>query len=224
MRNILLLFVKAPAPGKVKVRMTPPLAPEEAAGLYRAFVEDLLERTAPLEEKGVERVCAYEPAPDFPDLSWIKVPHPRLYFQRGGTVEEHFIRAFDQAFSMAPGGRVVAMASDIPLLPLEYVHLSFKLLDTREAVLGPTSDGGCYLMGLQHRHPDAFKGIPWSTERVFSKAKESLSAHGLPYDTLPPYYDVDTPEDLTRLARDILAKNNGCPRTRKALERLKLLG
>jgi len=225
MRQVLLVFVRAPVPGKVKHHLSPPLAPGEAAGLYRAFVEDLLERTASLEERGIERVCAYEPDPDFPDLSWLKVPSPRLCFQRGGTAEEHFIRAFDQAFAAAPGGHVVAIVPDVPLLPLEYVHLSFKLLDSREAVLGPCADGGCYLIGLQHRHAEAFKDIPWATERVFSKAREGLSTHGLSYDTLPPCYDVDRPEDLSRLARDLLARGNGdsAPRTRMALERLKLL-
>jgi len=226
MRSILLVFVKAPSPGKVKPRLSPPLSSGEAASLYRAFVEDLLERTAPLEEKGVERVCAYEPDPDFPDLSWLNVPSPRLCFQRGGTAEDHFVRAFDQAFSMAPGGKVVGLAADIPLLPLEYIYLAFKLLDSREVVLGPSADGGCYLIGLQHRHPEAFKGIPWATDQVFTKAREILSAHGLSFDTLPPYYDVDTSEDISRLARDLLSRSNGgsVPRTRLALERLKLLG
>ncbi len=224
MRQILLVFVKAPSPGKVKPRLSPPLSPGEAASLYRSLVEDLLERTAPLEGQGVERVCTYEADAEFPDLSWLSVPSPRLNFQRGGSPGERYIRAFDQSFSAAPGGRVVALASDVPLLPLEYIQLSFKLLDSKEAVLGPSVDGGCYLLGLRHRHSEALKGLPWATGEVFHKAKEALEAHSLDYDLLPPYYDVDTPEDLARLARDFRSKDNGAPRTRKVLERLRLLG
>jgi hypothetical protein len=224
-RNVLLIFVKAPTPGNVKPRLISSLGLREAAGLYRAFVEDLFERTGALETGGVERVCAYEPDPEFPDLSWVRVPAPRLCFQRGGSPEEHYLRAFDQAFSMAPGGRVAAIASDAPLLPLEYIRLSFRLLDSKEAVLGPSAGGGCYLIGLQRRHPEALKGIPWATDEVFAKIREALSAHGLSYDTLPPYYEVDTVEDIARLARDLLSKENDnpAPRTRRALERLKLL-
>jgi len=223
MRQILLVFVKAPTPGKVKLRLSPPLVPRQAASLYRALVEDLLERTAALEEHGVERVCAYNPDSDYPDLSWLSVAAPRLCFQRGSTLEERYLHAFDQAFATAPGGRVVAIASDIPLLPLEYIHLSFKLLDAQEVVLGPCADGGHYLIGLRRRHAETFHGVSGPSGQIFEMTKKELASHGLSYDTLPPYYDVDTYQDLTRLAKDLLAKGNGCPRTRKALEQLKLL-
>lgn len=224
MRQVLLIFVRAPVPGKVKSRLSPPLDMGGAAGLYRAFVEDLLERTAPLEEKGIEQVCAYEPDAEFPDLSWLTVPSPRLNFQRGTSPDERTLRAFDQAFAGAPGGRVVGIAADVPLLPMEYLSLAFKLLDSKEAVLGPSADGGCYLLGLQHRHPEALKGISWANGQTFPKAKEALAACGLAYDVLPPYYVVDTPEDLSRLARDLRSADGpAAPRTRKVLEKLKLL-
>jgi len=97
---------------------------------------------------------------------------------------------------------VVLVGSDIPDLPLEFIEEAFTSLEEKDVVIGPSLDGGYYLIGFKDKKfsPQAFKGIPWSTERVFEETMKILKHEGLTVHALKPQRDIDTVEDLKSLS------------------------
>jgi len=97
--------------------------------------------------------------------------------------------------------RVVLIGSDIPDLPLEFIEEAFRSLNENDTVIGPSFDGGYYLIGFKDKKfsPRAFKGIPWGTNRVFEDTMKILKREGLTVHTLQPRRDIDTIEDLKSL-------------------------
>ncbi len=124
-----------------------------------------------------------------------------LYMRQiGENLGERMKNAFIEAFSMN-FRRVVLIGSDIPGLPLEFIEEAFTSLEETDVVIGPSLDGGYYLIGFKDKKfcPAAFKGIPWSTERVFEETMKVLKREGLTVHTLQPQRDIDTIEDLKSL-------------------------
>ena len=119
---------------------------------------------------------------------------------------DFFSRTWDEG-----GERVVLMGSDSPTLPIQYVHDAFAALQRAEVVLGPTSDGGYYLIGLQRPNRHLFEGIQWSTSRVWGQTIEILERLGCSHETLPKWYDVDDHSDLIRLSRELSSLDNQEP-------------
>src|SRR5438876_11175110 len=96
------------------------------------------------------------------------------------------------------------MEGDRPTLPSEYLVAAFDQIKSNETVvLGPTADGGYYLIGMQRLHPQLFERITWSTERVLAETCERAHEAGLEIVLLPEWYDVDTPEELERLKSEV---------------------
>jgi glycosyltransferase A (GT-A) superfamily protein (DUF2064 family) len=123
-------------------------------------------------------------------------------------------------------GAVMALGSDHPTLPLELVHRAFERVEAgADVVLGPAEDGGYYLIALgpQAVAPRLFEGIAWSTGRVLPQTLERCAELGLAVELLPEACDVDTPEDLRRLAIRMADADLGCPRTRDLLATLGFL-
>lgn len=207
----LLLFTKPAREGRVKTRLIGALTPAQAAALHQAFLEDLLER---LREGSFDLRLAWaldpgEPVPDGP------CPGVR---QEGDDLGERLYRAL--AAAGAEAASVAALGSDHPTLPLEMVHDAFERLEAgADVVLGPAEDGGYYLIALQAAAvvPRLFDEIAWSTERVFPDTVARCRELGLRLELLPQASDVDTPEDLDRLARRMTDGDLGCPRTRALL-------
>ena len=104
--------------------------------------------------------------------------------------------AFEWSFGEGAESAVV-LGSDAPTLPATHVDQAFNLLVRSEIVLGPSTDGGYYLIGLSGPHPEVFAGIDWGTDSVFARTLERTA--GLTLDLVPLWYDVDTPEDLDLL-------------------------
>ena len=212
LRRRLLLFTKPAREGRVKTRLIGDLTAAEAAALHAAFLDDLIDR---LREGDFElqlawALDAHEEMPAGP------VPGVR---QQGDDLGERLYRALSEAADDAFS--VMALGSDHPTLPLALVHEAFERLEKgAEVVLGPAEDGGYYLIALR---PDAvdpglFRDIPWSTGRVLSATLERC--RNLAVELLPPASDVDTPEDLRRLAERLASDTSddlGCPRTRELL-------
>ncbi len=119
----------------------------------------------------------------------------------------------------------MALGSDHPTLPLDLVHRAFETLETPEAgadvVLGPAEDGGYYLIALKAGavHPRLFEDVAWSTGEVLATTLNRCRELGLSVELLPEASDVDTPEDLRRLARRMADAGSdlGCPRTQALL-------
>lgn len=209
LRRRLLLFTKPAREGRVKTRLIGDLTAAEAAALHAAFLEDLVDR---LREGDFELQLAW--ALDAHDeLPVGPVPGVR---QQGDDLGERLYRALSEAAGEAFS--VMALGSDHPTLPLALIHEAFERLEKgAEVVLGPAEDGGYYLIALR---PDAidpalFRDVPWSTDRVLSVTLERC--RNLAVELLPPASDVDTPEDLRRLADRMSFDDLGCPRTRELL-------
>lgn len=198
--NLLIVFVKAPVPGRVKTRLVPPLTHEAAATLYCEFVQTSLRLARALPEIVVR--VAYDPAPSHPDLSWLPDP-PAWFPQAGGDLGARLIHAFGAGFA-AGADRVVIIGSDSPDLPRAHLEEAFARLAGGPAALGPAEDGGYYLIGLRRdappNWPDLFRRIPWSGPRVADATRTAARCAGIPVALLPPWRDIDRPEDLARLS------------------------
>ena len=142
--NCILLFVKSPARGQVKTRLAADIGEDAAVGLYRCFVEDLVSTVGTL-DAGL-RLCFHPPETKQHFLQWLGEQHsyiPQTGDGLGERLKNAFTDAFEQGFS-----KVVAIGSDSPDLPESFLRQAFEELDSHDAVVGPSSDGGYYLIGF----------------------------------------------------------------------------
>lgn len=196
--NCILLFVKSPATGRVKTRLAAEIGQEAAVGLYKCFVEDLL---ATVEKFGGDFVLCFHPPEAKSDLlQWLGEQYsytPQAGNGLGERLKNAFADAFEQGFS-----KVVAIGSDSPDLPEDYLRQAFERLESHDAVIGPSSDGGYYLIGFSEVSfvADAFDDIAWSTSTVCDQTRTRLKTLELNFHLLPLWHDVDTRSDLKSLA------------------------
>jgi uncharacterized protein len=210
-RRRLLLFTKPAHAGRVKTRLIGDLTAAEAAELHAAFLEDLLAR---LQEGDFELRLAWalDAEEELPAS-----PSPGLR-QRGNDLGERLYLALSEAAE--DGAAVAALGSDHPAVPLHLVHLAFAKVEAgADVALGPAEDGGYYLIALRAGAVSRrlFEEIAWSTERVLPATLDRCRELGLAVELLPAASDVDTPEDLRRLAARMAAEDLGCPRSRALL-------
>jgi len=216
-RRALVIVSKAPRPGHAKTRLVPPLTPVEAADLARAFLLDTLAVGLSL---GWECVSVVHPAADGALLRAVVPSQARLCAQRGKGLGNALSTAFEQHF--AEGfQRVVLIDSDSPTLPRRLLHEASEQLAGHDVSIGPSADGGYYLLGLRAPRPELFEGIVWSTPTVYAETLQR--ARGLRVQALPEWYDVDSAADLARLDADLREQLPGvAAHTRAVMERLRL--
>jgi rSAM/selenodomain-associated transferase 1 len=204
-RRALLVMAKRPEAGATKTRLCPPLTPERAAALYACFLADVIE-TARAAAGIVPSLClaiAYAPvgaagyfralAPDF-----------ALVLQTGATLGERLSAVMGGALASGHA-QVAAINSDSPSLPVTYLAQAFAALDdpATDLVLGPCDDGGYYLIGWKRPLSFLVRDVAMSTPNTLADTLALADAAGLRVALLPPWYDVDGPEDLERLTRDV---------------------
>jgi len=195
----------------VKTRLVGHLTAAEAAALHAAFLDDLLERLRGGDFE-LRLAWALDPEDAVPDG-----PVPGIR-QQGGDLGERLYRALSDAAREADS--VMAIGSDHPALPLATIHQAFERLERgARAVIGPAEDGGYYLIALRSDSVfrRLFEDIAWSTDKVLSATLERCRELGLEPELLEPAMDVDTPDDLRRLAARMAGGDLGCPRTRELL-------
>jgi len=195
-KDALLVFVKAPRPGLVKTRLAPPLSAEESAQLYRAMVEDLFARIRPSKEKAVW--VFYHPRGSRREVSGWLGRGMRYCLQQGRGLGGRMQEAFRKAFQ-AGCTRAVLTGSDIPELGEDTIGRAFQCLRDRDLVLGPSRDGGYYLVGMKRLHACLFRGLSWSTGRVLDQTLALAVKQGLSVGLIEPLEDVDCFEDAVRL-------------------------
>ncbi|HEX9743537.1 MAG TPA: TIGR04282 family arsenosugar biosynthesis glycosyltransferase [Nitrospiraceae bacterium] len=198
--SALIIFAKAPVPGQVKTRLCPPLTPDEAASLHGSVVLDMLERSRGA--AAMDRFLACSPSSDHVFFKILEERHGvRLITQTGDDLGARMARAMADAFA---GGyrHVLVIGTDLPTLPASTFGDAVKLLAAHDLVLGPTLDGGYYLIGLRRPAPELFAGIPWSTDRVLALTRTKASAAGLKTALLPVRRDLDTLDDLLALIEE----------------------
>jgi rSAM/selenodomain-associated transferase 1 len=195
----LLFFIKNPEKGRVKTRLASAVGDEMAVKLYKRF---LLEMLSTLNRGTFLFYLCFSPEHSLNDLKrWLGDDY--LYMpQKGENLGERMKNGFIEAIAMN-FKRVVLIGSDIPDLPLEFIEEAFTSLQEKDAVIGPSVDGGYYLIGFKDKNFSlrAFEGIPWSTKRVFEETVKVVKQEGLTVHTLQPLRDIDTIDDLKNLVK-----------------------
>ncbi len=200
--NELALFAKYWAPGQVKTRLATCVGDEIASALYREFVIALVRR---LQYCGDRRTVVYAPeaaAPQFRTLVGSALGGDAA--QTTGDLGTRLQRDVQHALQSGSTA-IVILGSDSPTVPVAYVEQAFSALRDHDVVLGPSEDGGYYLIGLRQTLPFLFQGIDWSSSHVWQQTLDRVRSLGTAcrFWRLPIWYDVDTAEDLARLMREL---------------------
>jgi uncharacterized protein len=211
------VMAKVPGLEPVKSRLARAFTPEVATLAYRCFLLDILDAVAGIE--GVRPVLAYTPTHGRSLMAALAPPAFRLVAQEGRDLGE---RMSNLLAGLCADGHpaAVAIGSDSPTLPMAYVLEAADVLarGAADVVLGPSEDGGYYLVGLRRRQAALFDGIPWGTDRVLELTLDKARRLGLRAHLLPDWFDVDTENDLSRLADELATRPGVAWRTRRCLQ------
>ncbi|GGT42263.1 TIGR04282 family arsenosugar biosynthesis glycosyltransferase [Nonomuraea spiralis] len=188
----LLVIAKEPVPGKVKTRLTPPCTPREAAALAGAALEDTLREVA--RAPVTRRVIALDGAPG----AWLPAGFTVLP-QRGDGLDERLAAAFDDAYRASPIP-IVLIGMDTPQVSAGLLAGAVSLLGAHDAVFGPATDGGFWLLGLRAPDPDLLLGVPMSEPTTGEIQLNRLREAGLSVARMPCLTDVDTMADAVEVA------------------------
>jgi rSAM/selenodomain-associated transferase 1 len=198
--RVLGLFAKWPAAGAVKTRLRGS-EPDWGARVAEAFLLDTIARLANV---NAQRVLAFTPRQRRAEFAAVVAGRFILVPQEEGDLGRRLGAFVDQQIN-AGGGSIVLVGTDSPTLPVAYVDQAFAEMEHADVVLGPASDGGYYLVGCGPSRPPLFKGIAWSTGRVLADTVAALAEPRWRLALLPPWYDVDTPDDWTMLCGHVAA-------------------
>jgi len=227
----LAVMTKAPQAGRVKTRLVPPLTPEEAAELNKCFLRDTATaissacRPRPAGDGGeTGRACGiavYIPVGAESAYTDILPADFSLLPQRGDKFGERLYFAVEDLFKCGLDS-VCLIDSDSPTVPAENFAEAVELLSISEdrVVLGPSDDGGYYLIGVKKPNPHLFEQIDWSTERVLKQTIQRATEIEVEVKLLPIGYDVDDGASLRRLCNELLGEqgdDSAAPSTRKFL-------
>jgi len=185
---LIVLFAKAPAPGRVKTRLG--VDSQRAADLHSSFVRGTLAMLESL--RGDADV---ELSTDEPTQTWSEFPVPRSV-QSPGELGERIYAAVEQALA-AGRPKALVLGSDSPGLPA--AHIRALLASSADISLGPVDDGGFYAIACGKTAPAMFAGVRWSTGVTLRDTVQALTDCGLSVELGPAWFDVDRPEDLARL-------------------------
>lgn len=202
----LAVMAKAPRAGRVKTRLQPPLNAEAAAALNVCFLRDTAESIAAVAREGAAQgLICYTPVGDEAAFEGLLPEGFALIAQRGDGFGERLLYAAEDILSCGFGA-VCLIDSDSPTLPTDALREAMVELTKPgdRVVVGPSEDGGYYLIGLKRTEPKVFEGIAWSTEHVYRETVERVREAGLELAELPKWYDVDDSGSLAILERELL--------------------
>jgi rSAM/selenodomain-associated transferase 1 len=193
--NRLIIFVKNPAPGIAKKRLSQHIGAENAARIYKNISEMVIEKTTP------QRNDIYEVAIFFTPLEakqlikeWL-INNTCFYPQQGNDLGERMMNAFKRAFE-GDYKKAILIGSDCPDLSRDIILQGFVLLASKDVVLGPACDGGYYLIGMNKLIPELFSDIAWGTATVLQQTKLKTKQADLSLGLLPMLRDIDRVKDL----------------------------
>jgi uncharacterized protein len=195
----LVVFIRLPQAGKVKSRLAQSIGEEKAAEFYRLCAEQTFYELIRVPGK-VEKHIFFSDATDEPDIR--RWAGSRFSFspQAHGSLGVRLTMAFRQLFDTG-AQQVIIVASDVPDLTAEVINQAIGALTNHDVVLGPSHDGGYYLIGLKRPQDALFEGILWGTQDVLPHTRRAIDRQGLSVGCLPWLRDIDTATDL----RDWLA-------------------
>jgi uncharacterized protein len=214
-RQAILVFLRAPEPGKVKTRLAKRIGDRFAFSLYTHFVQDILSTLNSL--KIPVRICFYPSTGKDIVTSWLGASHT-YWCQSGNNLGQRMASAFVRAFETGVD-RAVLIGTDIPDLPGQIITEAFHALDSHDAAIGPSADGGYYLIGFTATGflPAIFNGIGWGHADVLAQTMEIFSSHKRTVLRLPVWQDIDEFTDLLSFAKRNADDNNAAGKSTAAL-------
>lgn len=203
--RLLILFIRFPERGKIKSRLAAALGEAQTLDIYRAFILDIITTLKQGTHALAITFCPGDSGKAM--IDWLGKDFeyiPQRGADLGERMEDAFLNAFSRGF-----GRVVLVGGDIPDLSSGIIEEAWAALAKKDAVIGPASDGGYYLIGFRRETlvRDIFHGIQWSTASVFRETMTVLAKSGRRVHVLPEWKDVDTVEDL----RSLFLRNRHSP-------------
>ena len=207
-------MAKAPRPGAVKTRLAQSFPVESVTDLYRCLLEDTLALARSLHNVGLFMMC---PVSDVEELTSIAQGAAHVVAQRGEGLAAGLHSVFDN-FTETGRNRVVAFNSDSPHLPAYVLERAFDMLSAHDVVVGPTHDGGYYLVGAKAAHPKLFDRDSMGTKSALDALMARIRERQLSVGFTDPFYDIDVAGDLTRLAGELQLSPERAPRTAEWLK------
>jgi rSAM/selenodomain-associated transferase 1 len=215
---LLVIMAKAPRPGKVKTRLTPDLSPETVTAFYRCLLDDTLALARSLSDVEVAIMC---PESDVNELSQLAGNDVSVVAQEGAGLAAGLTSVFVH-FAEGRQRRTIAFNSDSPHLPRSVLEDAFATLAEHDVVVGPTDDGGYYLVGAKASHPALFGSDGMGTSTALERLLSNARALGLSVGFSAPFYDIDVADDLSRLAAELRMTPTSAPRTAQWLKEWEL--
>ena len=209
----LVVMAKAPRPGVVKTRLAQSLPVEAVIELYRCLLDDTMALARSLGTVEIAIMC---PAPDVEELRRLAPGGVGVVAQKGEGLAAGLTSVFAHFASGQPG--VIAFNSDSPHLPATVLESAFEVLTGHDLVIGPTHDGGYYLVGAKAAHPTLFEGDGMGTTTALEALLARACGLQLSVGFTDPFYDIDVGDDLTRLAAELQLAPSRAPRTAAWLE------
>jgi len=193
-KSVVIVFLRAPEKGRVKTRLARDIGEEKALALYEKFVQITL---SAVEKSGLDHMICFFPADRKAVVEkWLGPDH--LYIsQVGCDLGQRMKNALSKVFT-GGAGKVVLTGTDIPDISSSGLLAAMELLDSNDVVIGPSMDGGYWLIGFRRDGfcPDLFSRVDWGTDSVFSTTIERCKVFELSIGILPVLQDIDTLEDL----------------------------
>jgi rSAM/selenodomain-associated transferase 1 len=208
MKNALITFIKTPLPGLVKTRLQPDLTEDQSAELYTAFLKDLDHNLYGQNHFD----CWYAVSPENFDSSILaQLIHMDYHFlQEGQDLGERMHNAF-QSLSSKGYEKIVLIGSDLPSIAVDIISQAIHGLDSNDCLIGPSKDGGYYLIALSRPRSEIFQNLPWSTSEIFEKTIQILDNNNLTYELLPEFEDIDTLKELISFYKALKKKDKPDP-------------
>lgn len=221
-KNALIIFVKAPRLGEVKTRLQPDLTAEESLIFYRAMAEDLINELSKTDFCDVK--IFFTPSDAETEMKMWLGSNYEFYSQKGNDIGERMNQAMAEIFKQGYK-KVVLVGSDIPTLDTTTIVRAFFKLDDYDVVLGPSVDGGYYLVGSKKSRPALFQDMLWSTSFVLDETIEKARKLKLDVVQLEIKSDIDTYDDVFKLwnylrNRNVTGKFNYKSKTYDVLRKL----
>ncbi len=193
----IIIFARTPVAGRVKTRLIGRLTAQQAKEMHEAMIADTLALVAALPLEAERSILFSDAVPPLELPAGIKAA-----LQSEGDLGARLTAAIDGAFA-GGAGKVILLGSDSPHLPPARIFEAERALEVHDLVLGPTDDGGYYLLGARAGgfSAAAFTGVNWGSARVYAQTIAAARAAGLSTASLAPWYDLDEWADLLRLAR-----------------------
>jgi uncharacterized protein len=217
--RVLVIMAKAPRPGAVKTRLAPSLSPAAVTDFYCCLLEDTLALARSLGDVEVAIMCPESDVDELSQLAGMQLAGMPLSGKEASVVAqkgEGLAAGLTSVFAHFAEGhqrRIIAFNSDSPHLPRSVLEDAFETLAAHDVVVGPTHDGGYYLVGAKASHPTLFTGDGMGTSSALERLLARARALELSVGFAAPFYDIDVADDLTRLAEELRLAPARAPRT-----------